>query len=273
MTEPRRDHDRPAVVYGVVRFAPGGSRQVADVVITFVSASAADDFAAEQGWPEYEVAPVRFFVHERQSAVAEVSPPIRPAASPASSPAAPGQSPTGAGPGEPAVAADRRPWTGDPALPKQGHRAAADPAGPPGSAAPSLAGQAETAAAGTQHASAAQAGDREEAGLVSVEPWGLDRWAVALCAGSDPVEAFRAVGRLPAGLVLTAAYGDVDVVLVYGRVPDGDAPPDRPPTVVETALAAEPAEVATARWMTAGEREAFRAGYAAAVDGVRRALG
>ncbi len=241
VTEPRRDHDRPAVVYGVVRFAPGGNRQVTDVVITFVSASAADDFAAEQGWPEYEVAPVRFFVHERQSAVAEVPPPTR--------------------------------WTGDSALPKQGHRSAADPAGPPGSAAPSPAGQAETAVVGAQEASAAQpAADRQEARRVSVTSWGLDRWAVALRVGSDPVEAFRAVGRLPAGLVFTAAYGDVDVVLVYGPGAGGDAPPARAPTVLETALGAEPAGLVAARWMTAGEREAFRAGYAAAVDGIRRAL-
>ncbi|WP_232291743.1 hypothetical protein [Frankia sp. QA3] len=295
-----RDHDQPAVVYGVVRFAPGGNRQVADVVITFASASAADAFAAEQGWPEYEVAPVRFFVHERQSAVEAMPPPTRPSPSSArplprpvpgspaptgssvppeqpsrpSPPTAPGQSPTGACPGEPAVPADRRPWTGDPALPKQGHRpAAADPAGPPGSAAARPESQAGTTAAGAQDASAAQtAADREDGRRVTVTPWGMDHWAVALRAGSDPVEVFRAVGRLPAGLVFTAAYGDVDVVLVYGRVPGGDPAPTRPPTVVEAALGVEPAGLVEARWMTAGEREAFRAGRAAAVDGIRRAL-
>ncbi|WP_268903841.1 hypothetical protein [Candidatus Frankia alpina] len=91
-------------------------------------------------------------------------------------------------------------------------------------------------------------------------------------AGSDPVEVFRAIARLPASLVFTAAYGDVDVVLVYGKRPGGDPAPGRPPTVVETALGVEPAGSVQARWMTAGEREAYRAGYAAAVDGIRRAL-
>ncbi|WP_235490703.1 hypothetical protein [Frankia sp. AvcI1] len=157
----------------------------------------------------------------------------------------------------------------------QGHQSAADPAGPPGSAAPPQppAGQAGTGPAGAQNATAARpVVNRAEARRVSVTPWGSDRWAVALGAGSDSAEAFRAVGRLPAGLVFTAAYGDVDVVLVYGRAPGGEASPARPPTVVETALGAEPAGLLEARWMTAGEREAFRAGYAAAADGIRRAL-
>ncbi|WP_163551162.1 hypothetical protein [Candidatus Frankia alpina] len=269
MTEPRRDHDQSAVVYGVVRFAPGGNRQVADVMITFVSASAADDFAAEQGWPEYEVAPLRFFVHERQSAVAGLPPPIRPSLSPTT----PAQSLTGASPGETVAPADRLPRTGDPALPKQGHRPAADPAGPPGSAAAPPEDQAGASAAGSRDASSVlPAADRQDDRRVTVTPWGLDRWAVALRAGSDPVEVFRAIARLPASLVFTAAYGDVDVVLVYGKRPGGDSAPGRPPTVVETALGVEPAGSVQARWMTAGEREAYRAGYAAAVDGIRRAL-
>lgn len=257
VTEPRTDRDRSAVVYGVVRFTPGGNRQVADVVITFASASAADAFAAEQGWPEYEVAPVRFFVHERQSAVAAAPPPARPSPSPAG------------------VSADRRPWTGDPALPKQGHRpVAADPAGPPGSAATHPDDQAGPAGSGTQEGEkgfAPPATDGGSGRRPTGIPWGPDRWAVALRAESDPVEMFRAVGRLPADVVFTAAYGDVDVVLVYGQGP-GSLPGPRPPTVVETALGAVAAGSMQTRWMTTGEREAFRAGYEAAIDGVRQAL-
>ncbi len=239
-------------------------------MITFVSASAADAFATAQGWLEYEVAPLRFFVHERQSAVAGLPPPIRPSPS---APTTAAQSLTGASPGEPAAPADRLPRTGDPALPKQGHRPAADPAGPPGSAAAYPEDQAGATAAGSRDASSVlPAANRQDDRRVTVTPWGLDRWAVVLRAGSDPVEVFRAVARLPASLVFTAAYGDVDVVLVYGKGPGGDPPPTRPPTVVETALGVEPAGPVQARWMTAGEREAYRAGYAAAVDGIRRAL-
>jgi hypothetical protein len=54
-----------AVLFGIVRFEPGGGRRVRDTVITFDSPAAADLFAIEQGWSdEYEVCPLRFFVHE-----------------------------------------------------------------------------------------------------------------------------------------------------------------------------------------------------------------
>jgi hypothetical protein len=57
--------DEPdAVLFGVVRFEPGGDRRVADTMITFDSPTAADLFAIEHGWSDYQVTPLRFFVTE-----------------------------------------------------------------------------------------------------------------------------------------------------------------------------------------------------------------
>lgn len=54
-----------ALLFGVVRFEPGVTRRVQDIVITFDSRESADRFALDRGWGEdYHVAPVRFFVEE-----------------------------------------------------------------------------------------------------------------------------------------------------------------------------------------------------------------
>jgi hypothetical protein len=55
--------DDGAVLFGVVRFEPGGERRVSETVITFCSAGAADRFARDQGWDDYQVTPLRFFVN------------------------------------------------------------------------------------------------------------------------------------------------------------------------------------------------------------------
>jgi len=270
------------VVYGIVRFAPGGDRQVLDIVITFATAAAADDYAAGLGWSDYEVAPARFFVRERPSALDTTPPPIRLA--PPRDRSAADRSPDSS-PGTPGT---QGPPTGGPALPKQGHRpVSADPAGPPGSAETGETGEAgktgeagETGEGGKGGASAASpdepGGGAGSSGssdrpAVTTTAWGAHRWAVAVTAGSDPRDALRAVGRLPAGLVFTAAYGDADVVLVYGG-PSEDPPPDPRPTVAEELLASPSERALWARWMTASERDAYRAGRDAALDDVRRAL-
>ncbi len=54
-----------ALLFGLVRFEPGVTRRVHDIVITFDSVESADRFALDHGWGEdYQVAPVRFFVDE-----------------------------------------------------------------------------------------------------------------------------------------------------------------------------------------------------------------
>ncbi|WP_250289495.1 hypothetical protein [Frankia sp. CiP1_Cm_nod1] len=54
--------ERPSVLYGVVRFEPGGERRVRDTTITFDSAASAEVFAVESGWHDYQVTPLFFFV-------------------------------------------------------------------------------------------------------------------------------------------------------------------------------------------------------------------
>ncbi|SNQ50662.1 conserved hypothetical protein [Frankia canadensis] len=326
VTDLMRDREQPAVVYGIVRFAPGGDRQVLDIVITFATAAAADGYAAGQGWADYEVAPARFFVRERPSALDAMPPPTRPAppgARPSAldthlppspdlarpDPAGSGlghPDPARSGPGRPGLGrpdprpvepdhltgrrppgparwspATDRPPTGGPALPKQGHRpVSADPAGPPGSAETG-----ETTPTGVAGQGPARPGEPAGRTVAAPDPgvggpvgpgvtmtaWGTHRWAIALTAGSDPGDALRAVGRLPAGLVFAAAYGDVDVVLVYGG-PPGGPPPGTRPTVAEELLDPPPEGALWARWMTSSERDAYRAGRDAALDEVRRAL-
>lgn len=51
-----------AAVYGAVRFETGAGRRVRDAVVAFESAQAADLFAVEQGWHDYAVCPLYFFV-------------------------------------------------------------------------------------------------------------------------------------------------------------------------------------------------------------------
>ncbi len=247
MGDQTRYREQEAVLYGVVRFTPGGDRQVLDLVITFASAAAADGFATERGWADYEVAPARFFVHEWQLSTAALPPPT------ARGPIGP---PAPAPPARPAPP-ERRPPAGGPALPKQGHRPApADLAGPPGSAG---------------------AGSPNDP-TVTVTARAPNRWVIALDAGSDPADALRALARLPAGLVLTVISGEDEAVLVYGPAP-GAAPTPRPTTVAERPttvadglLARYVAPDPDVRWMTTGERDAYRAGHSAALDGARRAL-
>ncbi len=55
-------HERTPVLWGVVRFEPGEERRVRDTTITFDSAGAAELFALEQGWGDYQITPLLFFV-------------------------------------------------------------------------------------------------------------------------------------------------------------------------------------------------------------------
>lgn len=59
----RKNRSEP-VLYGIVRFQPGGEQRVQDTVITFRSAAAADTFAVERGWSDYQVTPLRFLVED-----------------------------------------------------------------------------------------------------------------------------------------------------------------------------------------------------------------
>ncbi len=54
--------ERLPVLYGVVRFEPGDERRVRDTTITFDSPAAAELFATESGWHDYQVCPLFFFV-------------------------------------------------------------------------------------------------------------------------------------------------------------------------------------------------------------------
>ncbi len=53
---------RLAVLYGVVRFEQGDERRVRDTTITFDSPAAAELFAVESGWHDFQVTPLFFFV-------------------------------------------------------------------------------------------------------------------------------------------------------------------------------------------------------------------
>ncbi len=53
---------RTPLLYGVVRFEPGEERRVRDTTITFDSPGSAELFAVEQGWHDYQVTPLFFFV-------------------------------------------------------------------------------------------------------------------------------------------------------------------------------------------------------------------
>jgi len=50
------------LVFGIVRFAPGGERRIVDTIITFESAASADSYARARGWADYAVTGVRFFL-------------------------------------------------------------------------------------------------------------------------------------------------------------------------------------------------------------------
>lgn len=48
-------------------------------------------------------------------------------------------------------------------------------------------------------------------------PWDGDSWAVVVAPGSASSDLAAAVACLPTGLRFAESFGDVDVVLVYGR--------------------------------------------------------
>ncbi|WP_163549781.1 hypothetical protein [Candidatus Frankia nodulisporulans] len=99
-------------------------------------------------------------------------------------------------------------------------------------------------------------------------PWGPGEWALSVRPGSTAGDLYRALGEMPAGVEFLAAFGDVDTVLVY-RLP-GEVPSRRElVTLRGSALDVPDAEPNRSRWMTTGERQAFRAGYCEALDTVR----
>ncbi|OFB43062.1 hypothetical protein E0F15_03400 [Frankia sp. B2] len=126
-------------------------------------------------------------------------------------------------------------------------------------------------------------GAGEMLSAVVMMPWGPDEWALVVQPGSDSADLMRAVSRMPGGLKYSESFGDVDVVLVY-RLPDGDSAAagvggeDPGPSrrgcggaAVRTALALGLTRP-DSRWMTRGERAAFRAGQAEAFEAVRRTV-
>ncbi|MEX5708861.1 hypothetical protein AB1484_11270 [Parafrankia sp. FMc6] len=121
----------------------------------------------------------------------------------------------------------------------------------------------------------------EKLPAVVMLPWGAEEWAVVVQPGSDSEDLLRAVARMPGGLKFTESFGDVDVVLVY-RVPAGDRAPvesDGPGpsrrgcagAALRMAMEVHPVRPGS-RWMTKGERAAFRAGQVEALESVRRAV-
>jgi hypothetical protein len=50
--------DQNSVLYGVVRFEPGEDRRVRDTTIVFDAPAAAELFAVDSGWCDYQVVPV-----------------------------------------------------------------------------------------------------------------------------------------------------------------------------------------------------------------------
>ncbi|KJE21512.1 hypothetical protein FF36_04200 [Frankia torreyi] len=74
---------------------------------------------------------------------------------------------------------------------------------------------------------------------------------------------------LPSGLEFTTAYGDVDLVMVY-RMRRPEALFRRDLLMLQGSVLPMPNAVpGRARWMTSGEQEAYRAGYAEALTTVR----
>ncbi|WP_242666033.1 hypothetical protein [Parafrankia irregularis] len=131
----------------------------------------------------------------------------------------------------------------------------------------------------------ADVGDPDAAGeelpAAVMMPWGLDEWAVVVQPGSAPGDLVRAAARMPGGLEFSESFGDVDVVVVY-RAPAGDRAvlgnSDPGPSrrecggaAVRMALTLGPTRP-DSRWMTRGERAAFRAGQVEAFEAVRRTV-
>lgn len=116
---------------------------------------------------------------------------------------------------------------------------------------------------------------------VVILPWGPDEWAIVVQPGSDSEDLLRAVSRMAGGLKFSESFGDVDVVLVYrvvagdrSQVGNGDPEPSRmgcADAALRMALALGPTRPGS-RWMTRGERAAFRAGQVEAFEAVRRTM-
>ncbi len=103
---------------------------------------------------------------------------------------------------------------------------------------------------------------------VTMVPWGPGEWALSVRPGSTAADLYRALAEMPAGVEFIAAFGDVDTVLVY-RLP-GEAPSRRELVTLRGSVLDVPdAEPNRSRWMTTGERQAFRAGHREALDTVR----
>lgn len=103
---------------------------------------------------------------------------------------------------------------------------------------------------------------------VAMVPWGAGEWALAVQPGSSAADLYRALGEMPAGVEFGAAFGDVDMVLVY-RLPAGLPARRRLLTLHGSVLDVPDAKPDRSRWMTSGELEAFRAGYDEALTTVR----
>ncbi len=100
-------------------------------------------------------------------------------------------------------------------------------------------------------------------------PWGEGEWALVVQPGSDSADLFRAMADLPSGLEFTTAYGDVDLVMVY-RMRRPEVLSRRDLLTLQGSVLPMPDAVPDrARWMTSGEQEAYKAGYAEALTTVR----
>lgn len=60
-TDSGNGSNREPVMYGVVRFGPGGDPVIAEVVISFSTQAAANLHAIEQRWGDCEVTPLRYW--------------------------------------------------------------------------------------------------------------------------------------------------------------------------------------------------------------------
>ncbi len=105
---------------------------------------------------------------------------------------------------------------------------------------------------------------------VALVPWGEGSSAVILQPDAEVADLAAVLAGMPGQLVFTEAFGDVDVVLVF----DSAAGPSRREAGAEVravlAAGQDPDAQDEQRWMTAGERKAYRAGWDEAFAAVRR---
>jgi uncharacterized repeat protein (TIGR03917 family) len=112
-------------------------------------------------------------------------------------------------------------------------------------------------------------------------PWAGDDWALVVATGSDLVDLYDEIAKLPADLEFPDAFRDVDLVLVYRPV-DGSASRERLFDVLANQAARHHGMLvgpvgpgglsAGDRFATSAERAAFLAGQADALGAMRRAL-